>query len=132
MLIFRQKRGDMMTLGKRIKLIRNKLNMTMEVFGNGIGVTKSTISNIENGNRYASKTIIKLICKEYRVNYFWLTEESGDMFTNLPETLIDELVEEYNLDEFDKTIILEYLNLNKQHRDIIKTYLKNIIKKDLF
>lgn len=131
MLIFRQKRGDMMTLGKRIKLIRNKLNMTMEVFGNGIGVTKSTISNIENGNRDASKTIIKLICKEYRVNYFWLTEESGDMFTNLPETLIDELVEEYNLDEFDKTIIFEYLKLNKQHRDIIKMYLKNIIKKDL-
>ena len=36
-----------MTQGERIKEIRKALNLTMEKFGENIGVAKSTISNIE-------------------------------------------------------------------------------------
>lgn len=38
-----------MTLGERIREVRKSLKMTMDQFGERIGVTKSTISNIENG-----------------------------------------------------------------------------------
>ena len=44
-----------MTQGERIRELRKTLKMTMEQFGEKIGVTKSTISNIENGNRNATE-----------------------------------------------------------------------------
>lgn len=66
------------------------------------------------------------ICREFRVNYFWLTEGKGEMFTGTPETVIDELAEEYNLDDLDRKIIEKYLSLNEDNRRVIKEYLKSV------
>ena len=38
-----------MTQGERIKEIRKDLNLTLEKFGEKVGVTKQTVSRIENG-----------------------------------------------------------------------------------
>lgn len=38
-----------MTEGERIKQIRKNNGMTLEQFGNKVGVAKTTISHIENG-----------------------------------------------------------------------------------
>lgn len=119
-----------MTQGERIRELRKSLKLTMEQFGEKIGVTKSTISNIENGNRNATEHMLKSICREYRVNYFWLIEGTGDMFIGVPETLIDEVVAEYDLDEEDKSIILDYLNLSKENREVLKSFLRNALKKE--
>lgn len=43
-----------MNQGEKIREIRKYYKLTMEQFGEKIGVTKSTISNIENGNRNAT------------------------------------------------------------------------------
>ncbi len=67
-------------MNNRIRDIRKTLNLTMEVFGQRIGVSKSTISNIENGNRDATEHMIKSICREYGVDYTWLTSGNGSMF----------------------------------------------------
>lgn len=40
-----------MTQGERIKEVRNSLGLTLEKFGDRLGVTKVAISNIEKGNR---------------------------------------------------------------------------------
>ena len=40
-----------MTQGERVKEIRKSLEMTMEQFGNKLGVTKVAISNIEKEKR---------------------------------------------------------------------------------
>ena len=61
-----------MTQGERIRELRKTLKMTMEQFGEKIGVTKSTISNIENGNRNATEHMVKSICREFNVDYIWL------------------------------------------------------------
>lgn len=69
-----------MTQGERIRELRKTLKMTMEQFGEKIGVTKSTISNIENGNRNATEHMVKSICREFNVDYIWLTTGDGEMF----------------------------------------------------
>lgn len=69
-----------MTQGERIRKIRKSKKLTMDQFGDNIGVTKSTISNIENGNRNATNQMIKSICREYRVDHLWLTQGIGDMY----------------------------------------------------
>lgn len=77
-----------MTQGERVREIRKVLNMTMEQFGEKIGVTKATISNIENGNRNATEHMTKSICREFGVSYKWLTDGIGEMFIDSDDEFI--------------------------------------------
>ena len=56
------------------------------------------------------------------------------MFSALPETLLDELAEEYELDELDLLLVKKYLQLPAQKRATIKDYLVDVFveKKDDF
>ena len=119
---------EKMTVNERIKIIRTENNLTLEKFGERIGVTKSTISNIENGNRNATEHMIKSICREFNVNYDWLKDGKGEMFDAVPETLVDELAQEFQLDDLDKRIILGYLRLSEADRGAIKRYVQNILE----
>lgn len=80
-----------MTQGERIRELRKTLKMTMEQFGEKIGVTKSTISNIENGNRNATEHMVKSICREYSVDYIWLTTGDGEMFIDNDDDFIERI-----------------------------------------
>lgn len=119
-------------LGARIKELRSTLNLSMEAFGNKIGVTKSSISKLEKSENNPSEQTLKLICREYNVNYLWLTEGSGDMFTGVPDTIIDELVVQYDLNDVETEILKNYLTLTKEQREVVQEYLRKIfnINKD--
>lgn len=80
-----------MTQGERIRELRKTLKMTMEQFGEKIGVTKSTISNIENGNRNATEHMVKSICREFNVDYIWLTTGDGEMFVDTDDDFIERI-----------------------------------------
>lgn len=71
-----------MTQGERIKAIRKseKINLTLEKFGEKIGVTKQTVSRIENGINNLTEQMAKSICREFSVDYIWLTTGEGEMF----------------------------------------------------
>lgn len=70
----------------RIKKIRNTKKLSQEEFGSILGVTKSSISNIENGRFNVTETMIKLICTEFNVNEDWLrTGAGGDENMFIPE-----------------------------------------------
>lgn len=123
------KGGKTLTVGERIKELRkNILGLSMEAFGEKLGVAKNTVSQWESGKNTISESMIKAICREYNVNYFWLTEGDGDVFIDLPETALDELCLEYGLDEFERSIILEFVKLSDDERKIIKKYIDNIKK----
>lgn len=76
-----------MTKGKRVKEVRKSLELTLEKFGQRIGVGKSTISDIENGRRSLSEHMTKSICREYSVDYTWLTTGEGEMFVDADDDL---------------------------------------------
>lgn len=123
------KGGKTLTVGERIKELRkNILGLSMEAFGEKLGVAKNTVSQWESGKNTISESMIKAICREYNVNYFWLTEGDGDVFIDLPETALDELCLEYGLDEFERSIILEFVKLSDDERNVIKKYIDNIKK----
>lgn len=115
-----------MTQGERVRELRKFLNLTLEKFGKSLGVGKTAISKIENNERKLTEQMILSICREFRVNYFWLTEGKGDMFTDTPESVIDEIAEDYNLDAIDKKMLEKYLSLSKEERDVIKNFFKDI------
>lgn len=113
-------------MNERLALLRAELGLSMDKFGSKIGVSRSAISKFESGISGISEQTILSICREFHVNYLWLTEGIGEMFTGTPETLIDELTEEYDLDDMDKKIIEMYLALSKEQRQAIKIYFKSI------
>ena len=80
-----------MTQGERVGELRKALKMTMEQFGDKIGVSKSTISNIENGNRNATEHMVKSICREFNVDYIWLTTGEGEMFVETDDDFMEKI-----------------------------------------
>lgn len=120
-----------MTQGERIRNIRKKLNLTLEKFGGKLGVGKTAISNIEKGNRNLTEQMALSICREYNVNYDYLMDGEGEMFDDLPQTVLDELCVQYDLDDLDRTLVEMYLEMPEQVRDYLKQEIrKRFLKED--
>lgn len=103
-------------LKERIKEVRKALKLSQEEFGKALGVTKSSISNMESGRFNATDTIIKLICREFNVNENWLRTGEGEMFVEISE-------DEQLADFFGKI-------QNSDESDSIKLLMKTIAKLD--
>ncbi len=107
----------------RIKELRKTLDLSQKDFALRLGVTDVAISRIERGERSLTEQMAKSICREYKVNYPWLINGTGEIFSNLPETLIDEIAEEYELDELDKQLVQGYLKLSKEQRKMFRSFI---------
>lgn len=68
-----------MTINERIKEIRKSLDLTLDKFGERIGVKKAAVSRWENGDKIADRMILS-ICREFNVNEEWLRNGAGEMF----------------------------------------------------
>lgn len=66
--------------------------MTLEKFGEPLGVGKTAISNIEKGNRNLTDQMAISICREFNVNETWLRTGEGEMFIELSR---DEQIAEF-------------------------------------
>lgn len=111
-------------MNERIKELRKVLKMSQESFGNQLGVTGAGISKIESGERNLTEQMLKSICREFNVDYLWLTTGEGEMFTDLPETLFDELALQYDLTEEEKDVVRDFLTLSKEERTIVMKFLR--------
>lgn len=111
---------------ERIKELRKCLGLSQDAFGERLGVTGAAVSRIEKGERGLTEQMALSICREFRVNYLWLMEGKGDIFFGTPESVVDELAEDYKLDDIDKKIIEKYLELSEEQRAVIKGYLKSV------
>ena len=109
-----------MTQGERVKQVRKELGLSLEKFGEKIGLRKSSLSQIENGINNLTDQTIRGICREYNVSYDYLTDGEGEMFTDLPDTILDELCIQYGLDDIDRKIMEIYLELPVEARQALK------------
>lgn len=80
-----------MTQGERIKDVRNSLGLTLEKFGEKLGVTKTAISRIEKGERSLTEQMTKSICREFSVDYMWLTTGEGEMFVESDDDFFEKI-----------------------------------------
>lgn len=122
-----------MTQGERVKLLRKELGLSQEEFGNKLGVVKSSISDLEKDKRKPTEQMAKSICRTFNVDYFWLTEGTGEMFVKIKkESPLNMLSEDYDINELDKLVILKYLQLSKEDRKSINNFIFGVhdIEKD--
>ena len=72
-----------MTQGERIRDLRTSLGLSLEAFGEKLGVTRAAMSNIERGQRNLTDQMAKSICREFNVSERWLRTGEGEMFLEL-------------------------------------------------
>ena len=80
-----------MTQGERIREIRKALGLTLEKFGEKIGMKKNSVSQLENGKNSVTEQVVKAICREYNVDYMWLTTGDGEMFIDTDDDFIERI-----------------------------------------
>lgn len=106
-----------MTQGERVHEVRKSLGLTLDKFGEKLGVQKSAVSKIEKNICGLTETMAKTICREYNVSYDYLINGDGEMFDNLPQTILDELCAQYDLSDFDRMLVEMYVSLPKDLRE---------------
>lgn len=80
-----------MTQGERIREVRKTLGLTLEKFGEKIGMKKNSVSQIENGKNSVTEQVVKSICREFNVDYIWLTTGDGEMFIDTDDDFLERI-----------------------------------------
>lgn len=115
-----------MSIGTRIKELRNLLNLSQTEFATNIGLKQAAIGLYENDQRTVPDTTVLLISQVYNVSPEWLRTGQGEMLVQNADSLIDQLSAEYHLDGIDRAIIDGYLQLGTLQRKVIKDYLSSV------
>lgn len=123
-----------MTQGERIKELRKYLDLTMEKFGERLGVGKTAISKLENNERNLTDQMAISICREFNVNETWLRTGEGDMFEPMSrgETIAQfagELMKDED-DSFRRRLIEALAQLDEKEWEILEGIAKKLTKKD--
>lgn len=111
----------------RIKYLRKDvLGMTMEEFGEKVGLSKAAISQIESGKSGLSDVAVKAICNEYNINEAWLRTGEGEMKAEPPEDEIDAVIKKYDLSEEVRVMLEQFVKLRSDHQEIIADYIESV------
>ncbi|GAB4149162.1 MAG: hypothetical protein Fur0041_22440 [Bacteroidia bacterium] len=69
-----------MSLAQRIKMIRKSVEMNQTDFANEIGITQTSLSQIEGEKNGISYDVFKAIVERFHVDPTWLMDGKGEMF----------------------------------------------------
>ena len=116
-----------MTDGERVKVIRKKNGLTLEKFGERLGVAKTTISRIENGVNGLTDQMCKSISREFRVNEEWLKTGEGKMEASDINDAASIFASKNGLSLMEEVLIREYLKLRDDERAVFRKYLKHVL-----
>lgn len=120
----------MISTGERIKYLRKEvLQKTQKDFGFQIGLKPNSVSDIESGKNNPTEQTIKAICREFNVNYLWLTEGIEPIYEELDTdsmARIDDIMTGEN--EFAKNLFKEFAKLDKKEWKLLETLIKKIAK----
>ena len=118
---------------ERIRDLRkNKLHLSQSEFGNRLGVSRSVIANIEL-NMLArpdqKEPLYKLICKEFGVNYEWLTSGKGEPYSGeLPEDEYTKAVTEIGIKDLQaRQVIIDYWKLNESDKKLFLSFIQRFV-----
>ena len=109
-----------MSENTRVREIRKTISLTLEQFGNRIGVRNSAISKIERGENALTPMARKLICREFGVNEYWLETGEGEMFVKNNTDELDDVLNKFGLPLELRGLFLNYLELSESAKEEIR------------
>ena len=123
-----------MTEGQRVRELRKALNLTLEKFCEPLGVGKTAISNIENGNRNLTNQMIISICREYSVNETWLRTGDGEMLRQPSDEVgyyVEDLLEYDGNGNLFYDMIIEmmktYHGLDEKSKEVVRNFFRSTL-----
>ena len=116
-------------MNTRIQQIRKTAKMTQDEFADKIGLSKNFVWMIEKGERTPSERTIKDICREFKVNYDWLVNGTGDMFQDDDsdaQAIVDSVMTGDN--DFAKKILVKFARLSEERWRQLQEILEELEK----
>ena len=107
-----------MTENERVKELRKARELTLEKFGERVGVTRGAMSAIENGHRGVTDQMRRSICREFGVREEWLRDGTGEMEDSTDTFDLDELADKHHATALERELIKAYFELDEQMRKI--------------
>ncbi len=118
-----------MTVNERVREIRKAEKLTLEKFGEKLGVGKTAISSIEHGINGVTDQMIKSICREFGYNEEWLRDGIEPK-----KPVIDEDIEYGQIcaelgitDSRAKQIILNYGRFSPEDKKLFWEYIDRLV-----
>lgn len=119
-----------MTIGDRIRIVREYFKLNQRSFASSIKIGQSTLAMFENNQREVRDIHIDLICSKYGINEEWLRTGNGDMVLlkedNLTALLAKIDIEE---DDFIKDLIEVYMELDDTSKNALRKIADSMIEK---
>ena len=122
--------GGDRVLNERIKTVRKNEGLTLEKFGERIGITASSCSTIENGKTNPSDQTIRSICREFNVSETWLRTGEGEMYNRLDDDAEFNLIME-SIGANDPVIVRilrAYWHLPEEDKAAVRRLVDNVVE----
>jgi transcriptional regulator with XRE-family HTH domain len=116
-----------MNEGSRIKDVRKTVGLTLDAFGNRLGVSKAAISRLENGFNALTDQMCIAICREFSVNEQWLRTGEGEMFSSSLYDELDKVVEKYHLNDKAGEMLRKFVELPQEDMEVIYNYMEKVV-----
>ena len=120
-----------MTENDRVKMVRKspEISLSMEKFGQRLGVGKSTISSIESGTNAITSQMRRSICREFHVSETWLETGEGEMFVKEDDFSLDQFLKDHDADQLEVQIVKAYFELPADmRRQLIEAFKANLAR----
>lgn len=112
---------------ERIIQLREALKMSQADFGKKIGLARSGISSVENGQRVVQERHIKLILSAFPdVSEDWLRNGVGEMFKS-SSSEAERLVKKYSFPDIVGKLLKVYEGLNNNQQEAVLEYAQRFI-----
>ena len=69
---------DFQLFAKRLKLLRQSQNLTLQQLGAAVNATKATMGNLENSNKQPSVSMLVALADYFKVSLDYLVGRSDD------------------------------------------------------
>ena len=103
---------------ERIKEVRKTLGLTLDKFGERVGMKKSSLSQVENCTNAVSGQLRTAVCREFHVREEWLRTGEGEMFEDRTpdQAIVDFAADLVNVDDdaFKKRLISALARMDDQ------------------
>lgn len=99
----------------RFKELRETLSLTQQKFADRLDISRNFVAQIEMGNKIPSERTIKDICREFKVNYDWLVNGTGNMFQDDDsdaQAIVDSVMTGDN--DFAKKTLVKFARLSEE------------------
>ena len=116
-----------MTENERVRALRKAKGLTLEKFGERVGLKRSSLSMVETGVNAVSPQLRRSICREFGVREEWLRDGTGEMEDAAPADELHRIVSEYGFPDEVYAFLSEFIRLTEPEREAVLRYVRAVV-----